>query len=338
MKASELMKSLKLVLKANCVPMIFGAPGVGKSDLVRHLAETAKLKVIDIRLSQCDVTDLNGFPKLDGARASYLPMDIFPLEGDKPEAEYPNGWLLFLDELNSAPRALQASAYKLILDRMVGNHHLNKQCYVVCAGNRVEDNAIVNDLSSALKSRFVSLTLEPDVDDWLDWATTHEIDYRIIAYINFKGITGLHNFDPERDDASYACPRTWYMLSKVIKNIDTSLEEYLDLVTGTIGSVGVDFVSFCEHVGELPTFEDIAKGTDKVPASVGSRYLITASLIAKNKEITPDNAENICNYIDLLGREYAILFYLSAIKQNYSLSSIKCFQKKIQEYSTWLRK
>lgn len=47
------------VLKAGHVPMLKGSPGVGKSDIISKLADDHKLKVIDLRLSQCDPTDLN---------------------------------------------------------------------------------------------------------------------------------------------------------------------------------------------------------------------------------------------------------------------------------------
>lgn len=96
MNSVELIKMLKICLKSNVVPFIQGSPGIGKSDIVRSIANKANLQVIDVRLSQCDPSDLLGFPKLTGAKAEYLPMAQFPIEGDTvPEGC--NGWLLFLN-------------------------------------------------------------------------------------------------------------------------------------------------------------------------------------------------------------------------------------------------
>ena len=50
---------------------------------------------------------------------------------------------------------------------------------MVAAGNLSTDKAIVNKLSSALQSRLIHLFIEPDIDQWMNWAYKNEIDYRI---------------------------------------------------------------------------------------------------------------------------------------------------------------
>ena len=141
-------------IKAKLVPMLHGSPGVGKSQIIYQIAEEFNLKVIDLRLSQMDPSDLLGFGALKGDRATYFPMEFFPLEGDPIPAGY-SGWLIFFDEINSAPSATQAAAYKVILDRMVGLRKLHSHVAIVAAGNLASDNAIVEDMSTALQSRMV---------------------------------------------------------------------------------------------------------------------------------------------------------------------------------------
>ena len=96
-------------IQAKLVPMLIGSPGCGKSQIVHAIAKMYNLFVIDLRLSQCDPTDLLGFPHIFGAKAGYLPMNTFPIEGDKIPEGY-SGWLLFFDEFNSAPPSVQAAA------------------------------------------------------------------------------------------------------------------------------------------------------------------------------------------------------------------------------------
>lgn len=50
---------VKEYLRAQIVPYIVGSPGIGKSAIVKQIAKASKLKLIDVRLSQCDPTDLN---------------------------------------------------------------------------------------------------------------------------------------------------------------------------------------------------------------------------------------------------------------------------------------
>lgn len=56
------------IMKAKLTPMLSGSPGLGKSMLIHSIAEEFNLKVIDVRLAQCDPTDLSGFPHIDGKR------------------------------------------------------------------------------------------------------------------------------------------------------------------------------------------------------------------------------------------------------------------------------
>lgn len=110
-KTNQATSMITKFIRARLVPMLWGSPGIGKSSIVHKIAEEHGLKVIDLRLSQCDPTDLMGFPSIDQARkrAGYMPMDTFPIEGEQVSEGY-NGWLLFLDEANSASLAVQAAA------------------------------------------------------------------------------------------------------------------------------------------------------------------------------------------------------------------------------------
>lgn len=97
------------ILKAGLVPNITGSPGIGKSDIIRQVAKDTNLKVIDLRLAQMDPVDLCGMPSIKSNKTKYIPPSTFPIEGDEIPTGY-TGWLLFLDEMNSAPMSVQSAA------------------------------------------------------------------------------------------------------------------------------------------------------------------------------------------------------------------------------------
>ncbi len=100
-------------------------------------------------MSQIESVDLLGFPVTTGSKAKYLPFDTFPLEEDSiPQGK--NGWILFLDELPLASKEVQRAAYRLILDREVGQYKLHENVYIVAAGNLMTDRALVQPLSTAM--------------------------------------------------------------------------------------------------------------------------------------------------------------------------------------------
>ena len=92
--AAEIMKRC---IEVGITPYLKGGVGIGKSSLVKQFANTYKLTVIDLRLSQLEPTDLNGFPVFTEGKASFVPNEIFPLANRDTPAKDTNGWLLFLN-------------------------------------------------------------------------------------------------------------------------------------------------------------------------------------------------------------------------------------------------
>ena len=292
-------------IKARLVPMVEGSPGIGKSQIVHQIAQEYGLKVIDLRLSQCDPTDLMGFPSIQLNRSGYLPMDTFPIEGDEIPKGY-NGWLLFLDEFNSAPPATQAAAYKLVLDRMVGKYHLHKNVAIVCAGNKETDNAIVQPMSTAMQSRLVHLELTIDAREWVEWAARNDVDYRITSYINFKP-GNLYTFHPDHTDKTYASPRTWEFANRLLKVVDTSDAHFLAMLAGTLSEgVAREFLGFCKIQQNLPTLKTLLADPETVPVPVEPSILFAlCGSLSHNAD--KDSLSKLMLFIQRLPMEFQVV-------------------------------
>lgn len=203
---SQAPELLKEVFKANLCPMIFGSPGISKSAVIQQIADSVGLKLIDVRLSQLDPVDMSGMPTFneDRSRSHFAPTSLFPLKGDPIPDGY-NGWLLLLDEINTAPQLMQAASYKLILDRQVGTEDLHPSVFIAAAGNLSTDRAITNKMSTAMQSRMINFVMGVNLNDWLDWANEENIDHRIVSFIKFKPEL-LHNFNPNHNDLTFPSP------------------------------------------------------------------------------------------------------------------------------------
>lgn len=276
---------LETMLKANIVPYLKGSPGIGKSAIAKAVANKYKLKYIDFRLAECDPVDLSGFPKIEGDKATYIPMSTFPLKND-PIPEGYKGWLLMLDELSSAPPAVQAAAYKLILDRAVGMHPLHDNCYIVAAGNLATDNAVVMPMSSALVSRMAQLEVEINTQEWLDLADKDNIHTYIKSFIQFKP-DALYTFNNANPENAYACPRTWYMTNEVLKHVSTDDALFREYIGSLIGEgLAYEFSSFIELFGKIPSYEDIIATPTKVeiPKDLATQWAMIGTLVDNLKE------------------------------------------------------
>lgn len=323
-----LLNEINVVGKAGRTAMVTSSPGVGKSSIMHEFARQNKLKIIDIRLSQATPEDLNGFPKFGENKATFVPFDIFPLEGD-PIPEGYNGWLIFFDEINSASKSVQAAAYKVILDHQVGSFDLHDNVIIMAAGNNATDGAIVNQMSTALGSRMIHYELEVNANMWLDWAFKAGIDHRITSYIAYMP-THLMVFNPSTQEKTFPCPRTWEFLSDVIEDCDVSTD-ILPRIAGTVGDGEAPmFITFAQEFDRIPKVGDIVAdplGTE-IPGEASTKYATMSTLIENFEE---DTLSKILEYVDRFPIELKILFCRGIDAKNPDL------RMEHKEFSTFLK-
>ena len=306
-------------MKARLVPFIQSSPGIGKSSIVKEIAKEYNLKLIDCRLSSMEPTDLVGLPWIENGVAKFNPYNVFPLEGTEIPEGY-EGFLLFLDEFNSASRATQAAAYRVVLDREVGQHKLHSHCFVVAAGNKMSDNAIVNRLSTAMSSRVIHLNMEVNFEDWRDnFAIPNKVDERIIAYLSVNN-DRLMRFDPDKDDQTFTCPRTWEFASKLLKTFGNRQVNTKDIAL-LGGAITVEeasaFVQFCRVYKDIITIEKLLANPDiEAPTDIAITWATVIHLINKTDK---DNSQVVLNFIDRLPTTFKIVFMRSIKKNNPSL-------------------
>lgn len=293
------------VISAGLVPLITASPGVGKSAIVAQVARQHNLKMIDIRLSQCMPEDLNGLPIRQGNKATFTPYDMFPIESDEIPDGY-DGWMIFLDELTSATKPVQAAAYKLILDKMVGSFKLHSHVAMVAAGNKITDKAIVHQMSTALQSRVVHYEMETNAKDFIAYALANDFDHRITGFLSFQPAKVM-DFRPDHTDKTFACPRTWEFLSRLIKGDEVS-PKIGARIAGTVGQgCAVEFIAFAQEYDNIPKFDDIIANPTgaKVPPEPSTKYA-TISMLLHN--VTKTNIGDVITYLSRFPIEIQVIF------------------------------
>jgi hypothetical protein len=329
--ASDLPRQLMNVLRAGHVPYIAGSPGLGKSSIIKQIAADNELKLIDIRLAQADITDLNGMPFMNQktGKASFFPFDMWPTEEQEIPEGY-KGWIILLDELSSCSQSIQAAAYKVILDRQVGMHTLHKHVLLVAAGNLTTDKAIVTRMSTALQSRMVHFQIEIDHKGWVDWANENDIDHRIVSFINFAP-DSLHKFDPNHNDVTHPNPRTWEFLSDIIKPMDVLNINDMATFAGTVSEgMAREFYGYTQIFESLPNIKDIIN--DPANAKLGnenSAYYAVTGLISHH--MSPTNVKPLLQYLERLSIEFQVISLRGAVKKNNKIT-------RTPEVMKWMQK
>lgn len=327
MRTSETIATMRSMIESKIPVFLWGPPGIGKSSIVRQIAEQKGIGCIDLRLSLMDPTDLKGIPfyERDSHTALWAPPSFLPREGEG---------ILFLDELNSAPPAVQASAYQLILDRRVGEYELPQGWAVVAAGNREGDRGVVYRLPSPLANRFVHIEMEVNAADWRGWAIERGIDPRIVAYIGFKN-EALFGFDPTRQERSFATPRSWEAAHKILRS---SLPSHLllEALQGAVGmDAAVDFLGYCKVMNDLPDIDAILGGSEtEVTADMAALYALSSALVSRIVQNPDEQAiENVLRYTLRLKNEFAVLIVQDLQRQGIAMEHLDAFGEWVEAFS-----
>jgi len=253
---SSIKAALKHLLAAREVPMIWGPPGVGKSDLVAEIGRESNRKVIDIRLALWEPTDVRGIPYFDPETKTMK----WASPSELPHGENDNPIILF-DELVSAAPSVQVGAYQITLNRRIGEYVLPKGADMICAGNRENDRGVTYKMPMPLANRLIHLTMKTDFNDWFQWAVNNNIHNDIVSFLSWSK-KDLFDFDPKSSSVAFATPRSWAKASNILKNSENASESLLTaLIGGAIGDgVAISFMTHRKLSSKLPKAEDILSG------------------------------------------------------------------------------
>ncbi|MFD7788539.1 MoxR family ATPase [Streptomyces nojiriensis] len=245
---------------------LWGAPGIGKSSLVRKFADALGLECVSLLGTQLAPEDLIGVPQIQGGRSVFCPPEA--IARDEP-------YCLFLDELNAASPDVQKAFYSLILDRRIGSYELPAGSIVIGAGNRATDNALARPIASALVNRLTHVHLQASAGDWLVWAGEHGIHPWVTDYLTDRPD---HLWSqPPKTEEPFSTPRSWHMLSDALHSFGPELDEQtLKVIAhGTLTPAhAVSFCGYAKIVRHSFGIEAIMKGDASWPTRPADRDLL----------------------------------------------------------------
>ena len=257
--------------------MVWGAPGLGKSTILRSIAEKMGIGFIDVRLAQREPVDIRGLPVPGDDGVKWLVASEWPRD---PKSR---GVILF-DEITAADRSLQVAAYEFILDRRLGTLYTVPDGWYICAaGNRTEDRAVATTMSSALANRFLHVEMREDAESWISWALKHDIHPSVLGFIRYRPEM-LFRQDGENLERGWPTPRAWERVSRMLSMFGEEEEGLLrKVVYGLVGDrAGVEFTSFhklnleCDDTLEMMTNP---KYPVVIPERADRKYALCSSMV-----------------------------------------------------------
>jgi hypothetical protein len=301
--------------------LLLSAPGVGKSEAVRQAAEAAGLPLRSLLGTQIAPEDVSGVPKLIGNRTIFCPPRVFLPEDDKP-------FCLFLDELPASPPDVQKAFYSLLLERRLGEYHLPKGTWVVAAGNRSEDRALVRTLSSALVNRVFVMPVTVNLDEWLMWAEANGVRPEVRSFVRYVP-QSLQRPVPQ-DPVPFSTPRAWALLSRDLQLAEDAgrltPEERRALAFGRV--TPHDAALFCalcdDGLGDLRPAGDYINDPSLLPKSDTAMWFVVSRMRQQvgsgQFRVPEDEAEAVAfrakvnAFLAAVGEEYRFALLLDQLE------------------------
>lgn len=327
MKPSELSGFLETTITARLPVLIKGAPGIGKTDVVKQACLKTNTLLIVSHPVVSDPVDYKGFPFVVDNEAHFLPFgELNRLISAKVPTAY------FMDDLGQAPATVQAAAMQLILERSINGHKVSDKVTFLAATNRKSDRAGVTGILEPVKSRFAAIVeLETDVDDWVRWAIENCLPPELIAFIRFRPKL-LHDFTPTTDMNNSPCPRTVHNVARLLQANISSCLQY-EAVTGAAGEAfAVELMGFLKICQSLPDPAQVLANPGKAPVPQDPATLF-ALCGALSKQACPCNFDAVTAYGGRLPEEFCVMLVTDCITQSPDIQETLAFVEWAQSHN-----
>lgn len=330
---------------------IFGAPGVGKSEIIEQVASELNCALLRLPVSMMLPEDFMGIPsKIDieepeiqngvvvnpgrGYTRSNPPR-VLPTD-DCPNG---NGGIIFMDELNRADPYLLPKLNVFIQTGEIGDYKIPSNKWVfVAAGNRPSDGDVAEPDASFF-DRFSVVNYVPTVQRWSEWATKKGLMSELIQWMSYSETHGdFHNLDSEKKVLNFPTPRAWTDAALILRDWMkyNDIEDWRDMPIEKINrifykEVGPSAASkFTEYLALLKDMTDADMDKclldpESVPlvktaGNVSVLYALGSILIGRAGEYGEDCARkllNILKYIKRYDKSEVLAFVYNKIRNTY---------------------
>lgn len=291
-------ESLALAIQARVPVLLWGPPGVGKSSTVLAIGEALGLPVEVVIASIREPSDFSGLPVIDNGEVRFTPP-----AWARRLAQAGRG-ILFLDEISTAPPAVQAALLRVVLDRVVGDLVLPEGVAVVAAANPPEQAAGGWDLSPPLANRFCHIQWSLDPSSWVEgmlkgwpapqvvrlpdgWEVGIPASRALVAsFIRHRPHLLLQVPNSEgQAGRAWPSPRSWDMAARLLAACDAvqaGEDVVASLVCGCVGEgAGLEFLTWRRSL-DLPDPEELLKNPSNftLPTRGDQAFAVLTAVVA----------------------------------------------------------
>lgn len=313
MKPQEVYETLTSIISkgVKCPVVVKGDAGIGKSQVIQKVGRDLGMKVIDLRLAQMEPGDLIGLPRTDPETQKtvwYAP-EWWPRKGEKT--------IIFFDELNRAPVDVRQAVFQVLTEYKMHTHELPENTFLVAAINPDDGgkmNYQVEQFDAAMVNRMCFISMEPDVQQWVNWATAaglHDMVIKFIA-VNSQMLYAGNETGP------FPSPRSWHKVSDLMNAAAVPTTSQSEVIGGLVGDkAAVSFIRFMDKSYKKPVsgkevLDTFSKFKEKVKAQRNDETFVTITelvgLLGDGTKLKKDQLANVTDFALSIRQEEKMAF------------------------------
>lgn len=302
--------------------LLQGEPGIGKSSLLRSIADSLGYEYAYIDVPNMDLGDI-AMPVIDHETKTtrYYPNARFKVHEGKP-------LVIMLDEFTKGADPVKNMLHPMLekANPRLGDLSLTDQTIVFLTGNLTTDG-VGDSLKAHSRNRLVPVTIQkPDAEEWIEWALNKGLEAEVIAWVNrFPHVLASYTdpaqgdnpyiYNPRKPMNAFVSPRSLETASNIVrsrKHLDA--DTVIAALTGALGESGArDMQAYIEFSDQLPTWEATIKDpkNTSVPTSPGACAIVAFGAIAR---VTKETMTPFMEYLERFEPEWQAVFVINIAK------------------------
>jgi hypothetical protein len=302
--------------------LLQGEPGIGKSSLLKAIAEQLGYEYAYIDVPNMDLGDI-AMPVIDHETKTtrYYPNARFKVHEGKPV-------VIMLDEFSKGADPVKNMLHPMLekANPRLGDVSLHDENVVFMTGNLTTDG-VGDSLKAHSRNRIVPVTIsKPTAEEWIEWGINKGIEPEVLAWVNqyphaLASYTDAaqgdnpYIYNPRKTQAAFVTPRSLETASNIVRTRKLNdPDTVIAALTGAVGeSAARDMQAYIEFADQLPTWESTIKSpsSTKLPSSPGACAIVVFGAISRvdKTSITP-----FMEYLDRFDAEWQAVFAINIAK------------------------
>lgn len=273
---NECVDAICATLEDGFVPLVIGAPGIGKTAMQKLLAERLNLKPVSLIAREYEPHEISGVLEVSGGKLNRHVIGQARTIASEP-------CVVLFDEMTACPAPVFANLARVLHERVFGDMPVHEKTVFWAAANPQSQSLDAHDMPLPLINRLRILHLQPtheDVQEYFSSIGDEDSKLRAVG-VEFASILDarpeLLELIPDsaetlqQNNENWASPRSWERAVRTLARATPLPPKLLRAaLVGDLGQAAAEtFLAIREIYKRLPTIDEIcvSPSTAKLPSN-----------------------------------------------------------------------